>query len=57
MQGSLGTLDDEDKKMPLEPDTVDFGQRVKWKSERCKTPDWWEELLAVPGRKMHQKAG
>ena len=22
---------------------------VKWKLERCKTPDWWEELLAVPG--------
>ena len=36
--------------MPLEPNTADFGQWVKWKSERCKTPDWWEELLAVPGK-------
>ena len=36
--------------MPLEPNTADFSQWVKWKSERCKTPDWWEELLAVPGK-------
>ena len=36
--------------MPLEPDIMDFGQWVPWKSERCETPDWWEELLAVPGK-------
>ena len=28
---------------------MDFGQWVPWKSERCETPDWWEELLAVLG--------
>ena len=36
--------------MPPEPDTVDFGQWVKWKSERCETPDWWGELLTLPGK-------
>ena len=36
--------------MPPEPDTADFSQWVKWKSERCEIPDWWEELLAVPGK-------
>ena len=50
LQGSPGTSDDEDEKTPPEPDTADFGQRVKWKLERCKTPDWWGELLAVPGK-------
>ena len=50
LQGSLETLDNEDEKTSLELNTVDFGQWVKWKSERCKTPDWWEELLAVPGK-------
>ena len=51
LRGSLETLDKEGEKMPPEPDTADFSQWVKWKSERCETPDWWEELLAVPGKK------
>ena len=50
LRGSPGTFDDEDEKMPLEPDTADFGQWVKWKSERCITPYWWGELLVVPGK-------
>ena len=29
LRGSLGTSDDEDEKMTLEPDTADFGQWVK----------------------------
>ena len=48
--GSLETLDEEGEKMPPQPDTADFSQWVKWKSERCETPDWWEELLAVLGK-------
>ena len=36
--------------MPPEPNTADFAQWVKWKFEKCETPDWWEELLAVPGK-------
>ena len=50
LQGSLETLDEEGKKMPLEPHITDFGQWVPWKSESCETPDWWEELLAVSGK-------
>ena len=48
LQGSPGTSDKEGEKMPLEPDVADFSQWVSWRSERCETPDWWEELLAVP---------
>ena len=50
LQGSSGTLDEEGKKMPPEPNVADFGQWVSWKSERCETLDWWEELLAVLGK-------
>ena len=32
--------------MPLEPNIRDFSL---WKAEMCKTLEWWEELLAVPG--------
>ena len=45
--GSQETLDKEGKKTPLEPDIMDFGMWVPWKAERCETPDWWEELLAI----------
>ena len=48
--GSLETSDKEGEKMPLEPNTADLVHWVKWKSERCKTPDWWGELLVVPGK-------
>ena len=50
LQGSPETLDEEGEKMPPEPDITDFGWWVSWKSERCETPDWWEELLAVLGK-------
>ena len=50
LRGSLKTLDEEGEKTPLESNTADFGQWVKWKLERCKPPGWWEELLAVPGK-------
>ena len=50
LQGPLETLDEEGKQMPLESDITDFSQWVPWKSERCETLDWWEELLAVPGK-------
>ena len=48
LRGSLGTLDEEGKRMSPEPDVADLGQWVSWRSERCETRDWWEELLAVP---------
>ena len=55
LQGSPETSDEEGKKMPLEPDIMDFGLWVPWKAERCETPDWWEELLAVPGKEDTRK--
>ena len=36
LQGSPGTLDDEDEKTPPEPNTADFSQWVKWKSENAR---------------------
>ena len=50
LQESPETSDKEGKKMPPEPNITDFSQWVPWKSERCETPDWWEELLAEPGK-------
>ena len=28
---------------------------VAWKTEMCETPDWWRELLAVPGVKDYKE--
>ena len=55
LQGSPETSDKEGKKMPQEPDIMDFGLWVPWKAERCETPDWWEELLAVLGKEDARK--
>ena len=55
LRGSPETSDEEGEKMPPEPDITDFGQWVSWKSERCETPDWWEELLAVPGKEDERR--
>ena len=55
LRGSPGTLDKEGEKAPLEPDILDFGLWVPWKAERCETPDWWRELLAVLGKEDARK--
>ena len=55
LQGLPETLVDEGKKTPLEPVTLDFGLWVPWKVERCETPEWWMELLAVPGKEDARK--
>ena len=34
---------------------MEFSQWVQWKAERCKTPEWWTELLTVPGKDDHRK--
>ena len=41
--------------MPLEPAILDFSLWVPWKAERCETPEWWMELLAVPGKEDARK--
>ena len=55
LEGLPETLDDEGKKTPLEPAILDFGLWVPWKVERCKTPEWWMELSAVPGKEDTRK--
>ena len=55
LQGLPETLDDEGKKMCLEPVILDFGLWVPWKAERCETPEWWMELSAVPGKEDTRK--
>ena len=49
------TSDKEGKKTPPEPAILDFSLWVPWKAERCETPDWWRELLAVPGKEDARK--
>ena len=55
LRGSLETLDEEGKKMPLEPNIMDFALWVPWKTEICETPDWWGELSAVLGKEDARK--
>ena len=55
LRGLPETSDEEGKKMPPEPDILDFGLWVPWKAERCETPDWWGKLLAVLGKEDARK--
>ena len=55
LRGSMGTSDNEDDRMPPEPTVTEFSQWVPWKANRCKTPSWWAELLAVPEVGDHKK--
>ena len=55
LTGLLDTLGDEGEKMPLEPAILDIGLWVPWKAERCKTPEWWMELLALLGKEDTRK--
>ena len=55
LRGSPETLDDEGKKMPLEPTVLDFAEWVPWKAEGCNTPSWWMELSTVPGEDNTRK--
>ena len=47
LRGSMGTSEDKDKKMPLEPPVTEFNQWALWKADRYKTPSCWVELSAV----------
>ena len=55
LRGSLETSGDKGDVMPLEPMVLEFSQWVPWKTKKCETPDWWSELLAVPGMEDHRK--
>ena len=41
--------------MPPEPTIQDFSLWVPWKAERRETPEWWEELSAVLGKRDTRK--
>ena len=49
LRGSLETSEDKGNRMPPETVVMQFSQWVPWKANKCKTPDWWSKLLAVPG--------
>ena len=49
LRGLPETSKDEGDRMLPEPEVLEFSQWVPWKAEKCKTRDWWTELLMVPG--------
>ena len=40
LRGSMGTSEDEDDRMPLEPAVTEFSQWVLWRADRCETLSW-----------------
>ena len=55
LRGSMETSKDEDDRMPPEPAVTEFNHWVPWRANRCKTPSWWSELLAVPEVGDHKR--
>ena len=55
LRGLPETSGDEGNVMPPEPIVLEFSQWVPWKAEKCETPDWWSELLVVPGMEDYRK--
>ena len=55
LRGSLETSQDEGEETSPEPLVIEFSQWIPWKAKRCKTPEWWTELLMVPGKDDHRK--
>ena len=49
LRGSAEKSEKEEKAHSPEPPVKELHRWVAWKAETCKTPDWWRELLAVPG--------
>ena len=47
LRGSAESLEEEGP--PPELPVGELGKWVTWKAEMTKTPDWWRELLVVPG--------
>ena len=39
----------EEEGSPPEPPVRELSEWVMWKAEATETPDWWRELLALPG--------
>ena len=47
--GSVENLKEEEEVPPPEPLVGELWEWVMWKAKMTETPDWWRELLAVPG--------
>ena len=47
LRGSMETSEEEGP--PPEPPVWELHEWVMWKAEMTETPDWWRQLLAVPG--------
>ena len=48
LRGSADNSEEEEAPSP-KPPMKELCKWVAWRAEMCKTPDWWRELLAVPG--------
>ena len=49
LEGSSEVLDGKSEEGPLEQSVSKLTNWVRWKAEKCDTPDCWAELLTVPG--------
>ena len=59
LRGLAENSEEEEEAPPPESPLKELHRWVTWKAKMCKTPDWWRELLAVPGvpncKKLVQK--
>ena len=49
LRGLAENSEEEEEWPPPELPVQELHKWVMWKAKMCKTPDWWRELLAVPG--------
>ena len=49
LRGSVENLEEEEEAPSPEPPVKELHEWVTWKAKMCNTPDWWRELLPVPG--------
>ena len=59
LRGLAENSEEEEEAPPPKLPVQELHEWVMWKAKRCKTPDWWRELLAVLGvpncKKLAQK--
>ena len=55
LEGSLEALDGKSEEGPLELSVLKFTNWVRWKVGKCDTPNWWAELLTVPGEEKTRR--
>ena len=56
LRGSAESSEEENMRVPSPEPPVEMLQKcVTWKTQDCKTPNWWKELVMVPGVDYHEK--